>query len=254
LPSPQTVLFNFTGVDPDGTTWSRDLSVAFQGPENLSRISGFINAASGQQAYAPGMLLTVFGTNFGSSAQAAGSIPLPDVMAGFEAVIDGNYAPLYYVSPGQVNVQIPYEVSIGKVALIVGTPYQGFATNIQIADSAPGIFAANGATVPFPTVKRGDTSVLFITGEGKVFPALATGRTPSTNTPIAKLPGPAAQPQKLTIGGESASIVFIGIPSGLVGVTQINFVVPPDAPLGIQPLVVTIGAASSLPVNITVTN
>jgi uncharacterized protein (TIGR03437 family) len=140
--------------------------------------------------------------------------------------------------PARVSAVVP---SI-DLALIVGTPYQGFATSIQIADSAPGIFAANGATVPFPTVKRGDTSVLFITGEGKVSP------------PIARLPAPSAQPQNLTIGGKSANIAFIGIPSGLVGVTQINFVVLPDVPLGIQPVVVTIGGTSSLPVNITVTN
>ena len=253
LGSPQTVLFNFTGVDPNGTSWSRDLSVAFQGPQLLSQVSGFINAASGQQAYAPGMLLTVFGTNLGSSIQAAGALPLPDVMAGFEAVIDGNYAPLYYVSPGQVNLQVPYEASPGKATLVVGNAYQAVVTNIQIAASAPGIFASNGSAVPFPTVKRGDTSLLFITGEGRVSPSLATGRTPPITTPIARLPAPIATPQTVTIGGEPASIAFIGIPSGLVGVTQINFVVPPDAPLGIQQVVITIGNASSLPVNITVT-
>ena len=53
----------------------------------------------------------------------------------------------------------------------------------------------------------------------------------------------------MTIGGENASIAFIGIPSGLAGVTQINFTVPTDAPQGVQPVVVKVGTASSPPVN-----
>jgi uncharacterized protein (TIGR03437 family) len=50
----------------------------------------------------------------------------------------------------------------------------------------------------------------------------------------------------MTIGGVPVtSFEFIGIPPGLVGVTQINFVVPSNAPLGTQQVVVTVGNASS---------
>jgi uncharacterized protein (TIGR03437 family) len=56
------------------------------------------------------------------------------------------------------------------------------------------------------------------------------------------------------VGGVAVtSFPFIGIPPGLVGVTQINFQIPPDAPLGPQPVVVTVGAVSSAPVTLTVT-
>ena len=54
------------------------------------------------------------------------------------------------------------------------------------------------------------------------------------------------------VGAVDAPIQFIGVPSGLVGVTQINFQVPPTAPLGDQPVVVTIGTVDSLPAKITV--
>ncbi len=57
----------------------------------------------------------------------------------------------------------------------------------------------------------------------------------------------------MTVGGQAATISFIGIPSGLVGVTQVNFTVPQNAPLGVQPVVVTIGNVASPPVNLTVT-
>jgi uncharacterized protein (TIGR03437 family) len=52
-------------------------------------------------------------------------------------------------------------------------------------------------------------------------------------------------PVTMTVGGQPASISFIGIPSGLVGVTQINYVVPANAPVGVQPVVVTVGGVAS---------
>jgi uncharacterized protein (TIGR03437 family) len=40
-------------------------------------------------------------------------------------------------------------------------------------------------------------------------------------------------------------MMYVGIPSWSVGTLQINFQVPPNAPLGVQPVVVTVGAAAS---------
>jgi uncharacterized protein (TIGR03437 family) len=40
-------------------------------------------------------------------------------------------------------------------------------------------------------------------------------------------------------------MMYVGIPSWSVGPLQINFQVPPNAPLGVQPVVVTVGSASS---------
>jgi uncharacterized protein (TIGR03437 family) len=56
----------------------------------------------------------------------------------------------------------------------------------------------------------------------------------------------------VTIGGVPASVFFVGEPSWSVGVSQINFTIPANAPLGQQPVVVTIGGVSSSPVYITV--
>ena len=82
-------------------------------------------------------------------------------------------------------------------------------------------------------------------------PALATGATPAPTTPFTDLPHPVL-PVTMTIGGVNAPIVFIGIPSGLAGVTQVNFTVPPDAPVGVQPVVIKVGDVSSPAVNFTV--
>jgi uncharacterized protein (TIGR03437 family) len=57
----------------------------------------------------------------------------------------------------------------------------------------------------------------------------------------------------VTVGGiASPQITFVGIPSGLVGVTQINFVVPSNVPSGRQPVVVTVGTVSTPAAYITI--
>jgi uncharacterized protein (TIGR03437 family) len=56
----------------------------------------------------------------------------------------------------------------------------------------------------------------------------------------------------MTIGGVAAHMDYVGIPSWSVGTLQINFTVPLSAPLGLQPVVVTVGTASSAAANFTV--
>jgi len=58
----------------------------------------------------------------------------------------------------------------------------------------------------------------------------------------------------VTIGGVEATIDFIGITSGLAGVTQINVQIPNGIPTGSLPVVVKVGGAASAPATITITN
>ena len=251
LTVPTAMTLGFTGIDASGTQWTTQLTVHFNGPQALS-ITGLANAASGQQVYAPGMIMTIYGSQLGTFAQSAGTLPLPNYLAGFEATINGVQAPLYYVAPNQVNLQIPYETRPGRATLVVGNPYQNVTSTFQVAASGPGIFAAaDGSISPSNTGSPGQTVTLFITGEGQVTPTLATGATPSAKTQPAQLPKPRLA-LSVTVGGVPATVQFFGIPNGLVGVTQVNFTVPDTAPVGQQPVVVTVGTASSAPANINV--
>jgi uncharacterized protein (TIGR03437 family) len=56
----------------------------------------------------------------------------------------------------------------------------------------------------------------------------------------------------VTVGGIAATTTFVGIPSGLVGVTQINFTIPAGVPSGPQPVVVTVGTIATPPAYITI--
>jgi uncharacterized protein (TIGR03437 family) len=154
-----------------------------------------------------------------------------------------------------LNIQIPYETAAGATATVtINNNGQVTSQSFLMAPTAPGIFTdTSSAPVPNTRASRGQIITLFITGAGAVTPSIATGSAPPAASAISDLPVP-AQSARVTVAGVPASIQFIGIPSGLVGVTQINYQVPSGIGLGTQPVVVTIGAVTSAPANLTVTN
>ena len=231
-----------------------EIPVVFEvGASSTMSVGGVSNGASFRQAFAPGMILSVFGTQLAPSVQPASSLPLPLTLAGVSATVNGIAAPLYYVSPGQLNIQVPYEVGAGSAVLGVNNNGQVASYIFTVAPSAPGIFTdSSSALVPFSSGQPGDTLTLFITGEGDISPSLATGASPFTFTPLALLPQPRL-PLSVTVGGVTAAISFAGIPPGLAGVTQVNFVVPSNVAPGVQPVLVTVGGVTSVAANLTVT-
>ena len=228
--------------------------VLLVGASNGISIDHAANGASFQPVFAPGIILSVFGSQLAPGTQIVSSLPLPATLSGVAATVNGIPAPFYYVSPTQLNLQIPYSVGAGPAVLGVNNNGQVASFVFSVAASAPGIFtdpANPRALVPLAGGKRGDTLLAFITGEGEVFPALPTGATPFIGTPVALLPQPLL-PVSVTVGGAIAPIAFAGIPSGVAGVTQINFVIPADAPAGVDPVVVTVGGVAGPAASITV--
>jgi uncharacterized protein (TIGR03437 family) len=213
---------------------------------------GFTNGASYKTTMSPGSLISIFGSNLAASSSSATTVPLPLYGNSTSVTIDGYAAPLWYISPTQMNVQVPWEVKPGTVQVTVNVAGRTDTKPMQVVPVAPGIFV-DGAShlVPFSTGHRLDYMILFITGQGEVSPTVPTGAGPLPGTALAQLPVP-VQPVQVTIGGVTAPILFAGIPPGLVGVTQINFQIPATAPLGDQPLVVTVGDQKSPAATVTV--
>ena len=189
-------------------------------------ISGMTNGASFGQAYAPGMLLSVFGSQLSTGTAVASSIPLPLSLSGVSASVNGVAAPLYYVSPSQINLQVPDTLSAGAAIVTINNNGQTASASITLAAAAPGIFAS---AMP-ASAKRGDVLTLYATGTGANLQTLS-----------------------LTVGGVTSTISYAGIPPGLVGVVQVNYQIPPSAPLGSQPVVLKVSGVSSPPVNISIT-
>jgi len=158
-----------------------------------------------------------------------------------------------YVSPNQVNIQIPYGIPAGPAQLAVGTPYDNKAYSFTVSTAAPGIFlySTGGASTPIgsTSARVGDTIAIYITGQGLVSPPVDDGATPSSDT----VPVP-QQAVSITVGGipVATPFAYLGIPVWSVGVTQINFKIPSGVAPGPQPIVVTVGGTSSLPANITI--
>ncbi len=216
-------------------------------------IAALANGASFRQSFAPGMAMTVFGSGLAPSTWSASTLPLPAQLAGVSVSINGIGAPLYYVSPTQLNIQIPFEVPANAlVSLHVTNNGHIASTAFTTQATAPGIFIdAAGSLVPVNRASTGQTISLYMTGQGAVSPTIATGEAPPLGTSVANLPAP-QQPVKLTVGGVPAQIQFVGIPPTLVGVTQINFVVPTGLARGTQAVVVSIGGISSPPASLTI--
>jgi len=240
LKVPANVAFTLSGVDASGRKWSQQLEIPFQGLEPQLTVGGVSNAASGQQVFAPGQIVSVYGTALGDFVQSAGTLPLTMFLAGFEAYVGDYPAYLYYVSPTQVNLQIPYETPTGPAMLTVGNPYANVNYNFQVQLAAPGIFITpDGFVNPSSSGSPGQAVTLFVTGAGQLQPAIPDGEAPSNDS------SQPTQAVRLTVGGVTAVTTYIGVPTWSVGVVQINFVVPTTAASGKQPVVVTVGGVAS---------
>jgi uncharacterized protein (TIGR03437 family) len=215
-----------------------------------------VNAASFRPVYAPGMLMSVFGAGLAGVQSQARTLPLPYVMGGVSATVNGIPAPVLGTFPAsdQINVQVPYEAGVGPAVLAILQNGQASAYSFEIAPVAPGLFGLWDASGrPAVGATSGSVLVAYITGDGDVTPTLTTGAAPATGTAVSRLPKPRL-PLAVTVGGVPAAMLFSGIPTGVAGATQINFTVPAGVAAGPQPVVVTVGGVASQPVTLNITS
>jgi len=234
--------------------------------------SGIVNGASFTPGapLVPGSIATAFGNFPESSVTVAGNLPLPNNLAGLSvAVGNGMNAPLYAVSGGQVNFQVPWELSGPAQAPIaaIANGQTSAPQAMSLAPVAPGIFTVTeggqqlGAILDNTTGLLADTTHPATSGTG-ILQIYATGLGAVTNQPATGAPA-GSNPLSVTtatptviIGASPAQVLFSGLAPGLVGVYQVNVMVPP----GFQcsgacypvPVVLSIGGAVSNVVNIAV--
>ena len=205
---------------------------------------------SSQPTGSPGALMTIYGTNLASAAATAVGSPLPYSLGGVSATVNGMPAPLLYVAPGQVNLQIPYSAGMGPSVVGIESNGQAGGLQFQLAPVSPTLLVdADGNAAG--TVPQGGSIALYVNAVGEVSYALKTGYTPPP-TLLSGLPSPVA-PISVTIAGVPCFVVFNGITPGLIGVTQVNATVPASVPVGRQPVVVTAGGVPSPAGFVTVT-
>ncbi|MDQ6663866.1 MAG: hypothetical protein M3Z23_05695, partial [Acidobacteriota bacterium] len=223
-------------------------------------VAAVVNAASFQpDKIAPGSIISLFGTNLAQGTASALDVPLPKSLGGVSLSVKGVAAPLFYVSPTQINAQIPFEAAPGPTSLILSVAGTNSPTTTFIGteSTAPGLFqyGQNRAVVQNQdgsvndmahSAVPGTVITAYLTGQGTVDNPVATG----SSAPDAPLSRPMALVAS-SIGGQGAQVEFAGLAPGFVGLLQVNLRVP-VMPAGEFPLVITIGGVASNAAVITV--
>lgn len=221
---------------------------------------GVVNAASFDSPVSPGSLVSIFGSNLSLQIASAASIPLPMSLAGVSVQFNGINAPLLFVSPGQINAQLPWELnSAGGVGVVViNNGAASMPQLVTVGPFSPGVFAVQGyavaiqpdsslaapsgliAQIASHSAAPGETLVILATGLGPVTPPGVTGQNS-----LDALRNTVATPT-VFIGGVPAQPTFAGLSPQFVGVDQINVIIPPNAPGGDSvPLQIQIGGRLS---------
>jgi uncharacterized protein (TIGR03437 family) len=213
---------------------------------------GVVNGATFSSApVAPGSFISIFGAGLSLVSQQAASAPWPATLAGVTVSIDGTSVPIYYVSSGQINVQLPYETGTGTAVISVASPC-GTSTflTFQVAQAAPYILqTGSGAAIvqnqdyslngPNNPAAAGSVITVYMIGIGPLDHAIPTGAA-APSSPLSN----ATLPKSATIGGMNAPVYFLGMTPGYVGLAQANLTVP-AAGSGSQPVVITVGGVAS---------
>lgn len=250
-------------VDASGNVYIADtennvVRILKPGPPAISA-NGVVNAASFKSPVSPGALATVFGTSFASQNIGSFSLPLPASLGGVTVNVNGKAAPVLYVTPNQINFQVPFETAIGTATVTV--TIDGRTSNsvsVPVLTAAPELFTSSGRAIvqnsdtslnsPGNPAKTGSIVTAYLTGSGPVSPAVADGAAAPKSHPAMIVSSVSA-----TIGSASAEVQFAGLAPGFVGLVQLNIVVPSSLTAGAYPLTVTIAGEASNSAKISVT-
>ena len=237
------------------------------------RTDGIVNAASFEAGAgsAPGSYVSIFGTALADEILSAPTASLPlslsNVSVSFDVPSANLSLPgrLHLVAPGQINVQVPWELR-GQTSVLVKVSIGDVSSEVYtlpLAEYSPGVFeyrdAVSGQTLAAALdesyavvgggnpVAKGHWVQLFLNGLGPVDHMQETGE-PVPADPLART---TVMPE-VTIGGVKAAVDYSGLAPFFAGLYQVNVKVPENAPTGIQPLVVTVNGVTSQASKLTV--
>ncbi|MGH9661659.1 MAG: hypothetical protein ACRD96_24135, partial [Bryobacteraceae bacterium] len=210
-----------------------------------------VNVASFTPALAPGSVLSLFGSGLAGETLVAAA-PLPTELGGSTVTYNGAALPLYFVAPGQINAQLPFDAASEgtlRVSTLSGTADAG----VRLAATAPAIFPSvllqlNGTLTTAETpVAAGDALIVYMTGLGRVDGDVSPGHaTPAS--PLLR----ATAPVEVRFGSVTSDALFAGLAPGFIGVYQVNLAVPASLPTGSHPLQIVAGGAASNTVSVPV--
>jgi uncharacterized protein (TIGR03437 family) len=229
--------------------------------------AGVVNAASFAPGLVAGSLATVFvaGVLDDPGVVMADRVPLPNILSGVAVMVNGVAAPIHSITNSngqeQVNFQVPFEAA-GRPAATIVVMRAGAASaavEVPVAELQPAVYTSDGTravvvhnedftlvTAARPLVP-GEFAFVYAAGLGRVTNPPATGAAP----PLLALAAAVAD-VRVTLAGLPCEVQFAGLAPGFVGIYQVNFRAPANAPGGSQDLVVAAGGMLSPAVKVLV--
>jgi uncharacterized protein (TIGR03437 family) len=192
---------------------------------------------------AQGAVAQIFGTDLAPAAASAPSVPLPANLNGVTVLMGGYEAPIFFVSPGQINVQVPFELDVNQEHSMVVAGNGGITIpdSISLTSVRPGLYSIDGRAVAlhpdgtFVTANspaRPDEEItLHLEAMGRTDPAVGSG-SPSPPDPPAE---PLIRPT-VVLNDQESPVVWARLAAGWVGLYQIRFKVPSNAAEGDLPV------------------
>jgi len=222
-------------------------------------VNNFDRRAGG--ALAPQTLVEIYGESLagGTAVAALQGGRLPDTVNDVTVFAGTTRAPLYAISPGQLNGQIPDSGVDQQIPLVVKSGNRlSSPVKISLMAQQPGIAAfPDGRIIAQDTgfrlitnenrARRGNIIITYLVGMGATTPAVQAGAIAPAN-PLARVD----MLPEVTIGGRRANVQFAGLTPGLVGLYQINMEIPADLTPGNHQIEVRQGSVQANTVTVPV--
>jgi uncharacterized protein (TIGR03437 family) len=194
-------------------------------------VAGVVNAANFAPggALAPGSVAAIFGSYLATDSRGGYGAIVPTTQGSTMVKFNGFAAPIYWASPDQLNIQIPWELTgqtTGSVVVSVDS-VESAPFPIKLANVAPYIFV-------HPT-GEGAIARRFPLQPGGLLKIYATGLRPVRNMPHTGAAAPDETSTTIaipivTIGGVQAEVLFSGLAAGIPGVYEVRVTMPDNAP------------------------
>jgi uncharacterized protein (TIGR03437 family) len=218
-----------------------------QRQRQVANVAIVSSASYAGERVAPESIATVFGLGLATTTQAAAAIPLPTALQGTSVRVKDSLgieraAPLFFISPNQINFQLPQRTAFGVATLGVyaGETLVGTGT-VNITALAPGLFTANGdgrgapAAILFRVLEdfshTTETLLVFDTASNRwVSKVIDLGREREEVFLILYGTGlrfnNGLESVTATIGGVNAPVSYASAQGQLIGLDQLNIRIP----------------------------
>lgn len=238
-------------------------------PPSIRTSNGVVSASAygALTSAAPGSWIEIYGSNLATDSRLwtgndFNGASAPTLLDGTGVTVGGQSAYVEYISPAQVNAQVPSGVGTGQQPVVVQTPSGSSAAyTINVNAAQPGLLAPSSfniggtqyvvaqfsdgtyvlppGSIPGVASQRaqpGQTITFYGVGFGSVTPSIGAGQIEQQSNTL-------AAPFQMRFGTTQATVTYDGLAPGAVGSYQFNVVVPSIPGSDAVPVTFALGGA-----------